>query len=674
MKFSSLLLFFLSINTLAQQPMSPEKLWQLERLGEYILSEDEKSVFYTATVYNVDSNKGASYIAAVPADGGPATVLFDMQGSEYNLCHIPNARRLFFMNGGKAYHCAYDGTDILPFQGLEDAENVRFSKDGKKVVFSRGVKVFSATSDRHPDLPKADVLLYDDLMFRHWNQWTDDKVNHVFYAGVENFSLADNPTDIMADQPWDCPLMPFGGAEDFVWGPDAQTILYVCKKSNGVDYARSTNSDIFQYDLPTGQTANLTAFNTGYDKSPKLSADGKHLLWLSMSRDGYESDRNRLFVRNMNTGENREILPELDETLQAAVWAADGKSIIAVQPNDGTQQLIKISFDPSRSSTKGTITALTWGDYNYQLPVVGKNLLIAARTDMNHAAELYRIAQGKKSALSKLTYLNDKHYAGIKTSKVERRYVETTDGKKMLVWLIYPPDFDASKKYPALLYCQGGPQSQVSQFYSFRWNFQLMAARGYVVIAPNRRGLPGFGTAWNETISKDWGGQAMRDYLSATDALKKESFIDAGRIGAIGASYGGYSVYYLAGIHQKRFKTFVAHCGLYNLESWYGSTEELFFADWDIGGPYFAGTIPESYLKFSPHRFAKNWDTPIMVIHGGRDFRVPDTQGMEAFTAARVKGIKSRFLYFPSEGHWVLKPQNGVVWHTEFFRWLQETL
>jgi dipeptidyl aminopeptidase/acylaminoacyl peptidase len=292
---------------------------------------------------------------------------------------------------------------------------------------------------------------------------------------------------------------------------------------------------------------------------------------------------------------------------------------------------------------------------------------------MNHAAELYGF-NIKKGTERVITHTNDEIYNSIALSKIEKRWVKTTDGKEMLTWVILPPNFDSTKTYPTLLYCQGGPQSAVSQFYSFRWNFQLMAANDYVIIAPNRRGLPSFGTEWNEAISKDWGGQAMKDYLAAFDEISKESYIDQNNAGAVGASYGGYSVYMLAGIHEKRFKSFVAHCGLFNLESWYGSTEELFFANFDIGGPYWENPAPKSYAKFSPHKYAQNWDTPIFVIHGGRDYRVPDTQGMEAFQVAQLKGLKSRFLYFPKEGHWVLQPQNGLVWHREYFKWLDETL
>jgi dipeptidyl aminopeptidase/acylaminoacyl peptidase len=655
-----------------QSPMTPEKLWEIARLGEYVFHPSESQVYYTATVYQADSNRGESYIAYTDLKGTENKILPDMAGSEYNLCFIPGTTRLFFMNKGKGFHCAQDGSDLREFKGMDNMENIRFSRDGKMIAFSREVKVFSEISDRHPQLPMAEARIYDDLMFRHWNQWSDAYVNHIFYAPVSDNKISGNPVDIMEGMPWDCPLKPFGGIEDFIWGPDNQSIIYVCKKSNGVRYARSTNSDIFEYRLETKQTRNLTAQNPGYDKAPDLSPDGKFLVYLSMARDGYESDQNRITLRNMVTDTAYDWLPGFEETIDEVCWSADGKSIIAVLPTNGTQQIIRMTFDPKKGYGEKP-TDLTAGDYNFGHPVAGKNGVLASRTDMNRAAELYFLMPSKKTT-QKLTTLNDELFNKTKSSKVERRFVQTTDGKKMLVWVIYPPDFDPAKKYPALLYCQGGPQSQVSQFYSYRWNFQLMAARGYIIIAPNRRGLPGFGAPWNEAISKDWGGQAMRDYLSAADALSAEPFIDAARIGAIGASYGGYSVYYLAGIHKKRFKTFIAHCGLFNLESWYGSTEELFFADWDVGGPYFADPIPKSYLEFSPHKLVKNWNTPIMVIHGGRDYRVPDTQGMEAFTAARVQGITARFLYFPNEGHWVLKPQNGLLWHHEFFKWLQETL
>lgn len=661
----------------AQEVMTPDLLWELGRVGGGALSPDGKTLVYGVTRYDVQANGGSSDLYAVDVESGEKRQLTALEGSEYGAQWHPDGKHIGFIHSGQWHEIPAVGGDPVQVTDFDfSIGNVKYSPSGDKLLFTAEVKLLSETSDKYPELPEANALIYDDLMYRHWDHWSDGRFSHVHYVALEDGKASGAPVDIMKGEPYDSPLMPFGGSEAMTWGPEGESIVYACKKMSGVEYARSTNGDLYQYSLETGETTNLTDFNEGYDNNPQFSPDGKYLAWLSMKRDGYESDQNRLMLMDLSTGEYAEkFTEEVPFTVGGFNWAMDSKSIYVEMPISATQQLysVEVSKKWKDNADKLELDGITGGTFNYGTPMDAGKYLVAGRTDMNHAREYYRIDKKTKKVVN-LTEVNKDIYDQINLSAVEKRMVATTDGKEMLTWVIYPPNFDPEKKYPTLLYCQGGPQSAVSQFYSFRWNFQLMAAKGYIVVAPNRRGLPGFGLEWNEDISKDWGGQAMRDYLAAIDSLAKEPFVNENKLGAVGASYGGYSVYYLAGIHEGRFKSFISHCGLFNLESWYGSTEELFFADWDVGGPYWETPRPESYDKFSPHLNADKWDTPIMVIHGGKDFRVPYTQGLEAYQVAQVKGIPSRLLFFPEEGHWVLSPQNGIIWHSEFFGWLEEWL
>jgi dipeptidyl aminopeptidase/acylaminoacyl peptidase len=477
----------------------------------------------------------------------------------------------------------------------------------------------------------------------------------------------------MPNEPYDSPQKPFGGDEDYVWSPDGTKIIYVCKKKAGTAYATSTNTDLYEYDLATKTTKNLTEGNLGYDTHPIFSPKGD-LSWLQMKRDGFEADKNDIIVRHKGLDIN--LTAGWDGTVDSFTWSNDGKKVYFIAPIKGTKQLFEVNF-PGLTKIAVRVTQLTDGDFDVNAVVgfSGTSVLVT-RNDMNHAPEVYSYDLVKKT-WKQITKVNDEAYAKISACKTEKRWVTTTDGKKMLVWVILPPNFDKTKKYPALLYCQGGPQSALTQSYSFRWNFQLMASQGYIIVAPNRRGMPGHGTAWNEQISGDWGGQVMDDYLAAIDDVAKESYVDKTRLGAVGASYGGYSVFQLAGIHKNRFKTFISHCGIFNTESMYGTTEEVFFTNWDSGGAYWEkdnATAQKTYNEFNPIKLINNWNTPILIIQGGKDYRVPIGQGQEAFQAAQLKGIKSKFLLFPDENHWVLKPQNALVWQKEFFGWLKETL
>jgi dipeptidyl aminopeptidase/acylaminoacyl peptidase len=612
--------------------MTPELLWKLGRVAGSGISKDGKYVVYSVSTPDWEANKSNRKSYIVPVDGGTAV-------------------------------------EIKKPDSLLNNKNI--SPDGKYLLSNKEVKIKKISGkDFYPELTKSNAYIFDNLNDRHWDTWEDGSFDHVFISSV---GKTDEGKDIMPDEPYDSPTKPFGGDEDYIWRPDGKAVVYVSKKKYGKDYAVSTNSDLYEYDIETGTTKDLTEGRMGYDVSPSYSSKGT-LAWLSMKRDGYEADKQDLVVFAgtdiVNLTQHRD-----DIHVLGFRWSDDGQTLFFLAPINGTVQLFSVDYTGDTKQSPD-IKQLTRGDFDIN-GIVGQsgNMLVVSRTDMNHAAELYSFDL-TTTTMHQLTYVNDATYNSIGKCKTERRWVATTDGKKMLVWVIYPPDFDPEKKYPALLYCQGGPQSPLTQSYSFRWNFQLMASEGYIVVAPCRRGMPGFGTKWNEQISKDWGGQVMKDYLSAIDNVSKEKFVDKDRLGCVGASYGGYSVYMLAGMHNNRFKTFIAHDGLFDLKSWYGTTEELWFADWDIGGPYWSknAAAQKSYSKFSPSNFVNKWNTPIMIVQGGKDYRVPVEQGLQAFQAAQLRGIKSKLLYLPDENHWVLSAQNALIWQHEFYKWLDETM
>lgn len=622
----------MSIAASAQQVLSPELLWKLGRVSVLGISKDGKSVVYKVAIPSVEENKSNSKFYTIPVNGGNATEVKDTK-------------------------------DLVADKNI--------SPDGKYILSSQEVKINKVLGkDIYSNLDKSNAQVYNSLDYRHWDTYNDGSHNHVFYA--ENKDKA-TPIDIMPNEPYDAPQKPFGGDEDFIWSPDSKSIIYVSKKKFGTEYAISTNTDLYEYNLETKTTKNLTEANKGYDTNPTFSPTG-NLTWLQMKRDGYEADKNDIIVRFK--GMDMNLTANWDGSVDNYAWSADGKKVYFVAAVDGTKQLFEVNF-PGLTRIAIMVTQVTNGDFDVSdIVAFSDDNVIVTRTDMNHAAEVFSYNLKKKTWLQ-LTKINDQTYSKLALPKYERRYVTTTDGKKMLVWVILPPNFDKNKKYPTLLYCQGGPQSPLTQSYSFRWNFSLMASQGYVVVAPNRRGMYGHGQEWNEQISKDWGGQVMDDYLSAIDDVAKESYVAKDRIGAVGASYGGYSVFYLAGIHNNRFKTFISHCGVFNLESMYGTTEEVFFNNWDHGGAYWEkdnAIAQKTYAKFNPINMVDKWNTPILIIQGGKDYRVPIGQGQEAFQAAQLRGIKSRFLLFPDENHWVLKPQNAQVWQSEFYKWLKETL
>ena len=676
--------FFIAIISLAfgansQSTLTPENLWKINRVYGEQVSPDGKSMIFAQKSYTLKEDKGTSHLMKMPAVGGDAKMLTDGKTSVYEAQWRPDGKKIGYLSSESGsmqlWEMNPDGSGAKQMSDLEGGiSNFHYAPDMEHISFTMEVKVEESLADKHTDLPQATGKAYDNLMFRHWTQWHDYNYQHVFIADYAD-QIGSPITDIMKGEAFDAPMMPFGGSEQITWAPDGQSLVYVCKKKTGKDYALSTNSELWHYDLKTGKTKNLTDAHEGYDNEPVFSNDGKWLAWLSMARDGFESDKNMLWILNMETGNQFPLAASLDQSFGHIVWSEDSKTMYAISGVSATFQVFQLDLkkDGSDKLKIAGFSALTDGDHNINSISLAGGKLVGSMNTMSKPAELYSW-DIKTRSIMQLTHANDQMLAKMKMSKVKKRMIKTTDGKDMLTWVIYPPDFDPNKKYPTLLYCQGGPQSAISQFFSYRWNFQLMAANGYIIVAPNRRGLPSFGQEWNDQISKDWGGQAMKDYLSAIDEVAKEPFVDNDKLGAVGASYGGYSVYYLAGIHEGRFKCFISHCGLFNLESWYASTEELFFANWDIGGPYWDSSLKDAYAKNSPHKMVAKWDTPIMVIHNELDFRVPLNQGLEAFTAAQLKGIPSKLLYYPDEGHWVLKPQNGVMWHREFYDWLDTYL
>lgn len=662
------------------QKMTPELLWRLGRYSNGVLTPDGKDIIYTVTTYNLANNKGEPNLFTVPVEGGPSQQLTNEAGSKDILRFDQKTGRITYWYDGRIWQMNNDGTNLamLTSDQKDDFGNIRISPDGKKIMYTRDVQVQKILGkDKYADLPKANGYVITDLNYRHWDTWNTGKFSHVFLADYDNGKIS-NEKDIMHGEAFDVPQKPSGGLEDLIFSPDSKYIIYVCKKKTGKDYAQSTNTSLYQYNIATDETRDITQGNNGYDTQPAFNNAGNRIAWLSMKEDGYEADKNDIIVRDLKPGAQRiNLTATFDETINSFLFSKDDTKIYFLAVHNGTEQLFSIDVKNPSAAAPQQPVQITKGQWDIT-SMIGQsgNKMIVTRTDMNHAAEVYSVDLTSGS-MKKLSDINDKIYNRVQPARVDERHIKTTDGKDMLAWVIYPPDFDPAKKYPTLLYCQGGPQSALSQGYSFRWNFQLMAANGYIIIAPNRRGMPGHGVEWNRQISGDWGGQAIQDYLSAIDDICTQPYVDKERLGCVGASYGGYSVYMLAGVHNGRFKTFIAHDGLFDLKSWYGTTEELWFANKDIGGNYWDKTnmrAQRSYSKFNPSNFVDKWNTPIMVVQGGKDYRVPNEQGLQAFQAAQLRGIKSKFLYLPDENHWVLKPQNAILWQREFFDWLKETL
>jgi len=659
--------------TLTSDIMTPEVLWSFGRLGDVQVSPDGIKILYGVSYYSIEQNRSNRELFVMNSDGSGKLQLTESPENEFNAVWHPDGKRIVYLSSTSGEVQAWvmngDGSGNKQISEVEGGFNsLAFSPDGTRVLITKDVQVDQTTQDRYPDLPNADGRIINDLMYRHWDVWEDGAYSHIYVADFDGQKIS-GPKDIMSGEPFDSPLMPFGGMEEISWTPDGRGIAYTCKKLSGLEYTLSTNSDIYLYHLESGETENLTEGMPGYDKAPFFSPDGRKMYWLSMERAGFESDKDRLFELELESGEKRDLTEDFDYSPSGPVWMDGGNTLCFVAGVKSTFQLYRMEVDLRR------ISPITSGRHDYHSVAVAGDRLIATRVDMTKPQEIYSVDPGSGEA-TELSFENKHLLDQLTMPTVEERWITTTDQKEMLTWVIYPPHFDRNQKYPALLYCEGGPQSPLSQFWSYRWNFSQMASNGYIVVAPNRRGVTTHGQEWTDQISKDNSGQAMQDLLRAIDVVKAEPFVDEDRLGSIGASFGGFSVFWLAGNHEKRFKAFIAHCGVFNSEMEYMTTDEMFFDNWEKGGAPWEKDNPVAMKSFagSPHHYVGNWDTPIMVIHGEHDYRIPYTQGMAAFNSARLRGIPSKLLFFPSETHWVLSPQNGILWQREFKAWLDQWL
>ncbi|MGP1362701.1 MAG: alpha/beta fold hydrolase [Bacteroides sp.] len=651
---------------------TPDVLWAMGRLSGYAPSQDGKMLAYCVTRYDVKENKGWTDLLLKDIEAGTIKQLTDLNAQLYNVVWA-NATTLYFVSthegAPQIYSIQSDGTNLSRLSNVETGvDGFAIAPDGKHIAYASTIPMIPQVKDKYPDLDKSTGMIFDDLMYRHWDAWDDGARSHIFIAPLENGKVGLGK-DIMLGEPYHAPLRPFGGMEEIGWSADGTTLAYTSKKLAGKEAAFSTNSDIYLYNLATEQTRNVTEGNPGYDRCPVFSPDGKYMVYTSMARGGFEADLERLMLLDLTTNTTRQLCPTFDYSAASMVWMPQSDGFYFVSGVRGTFQLYQLMLDSDEPK------ALTTGLKDYHSVALAGNFLYGDVVSMLSPAEVYRVdlANGNET---KVTEVNGNILAQLTMPTVKERWVKTTDGKEMLTWIVLPPNFDSTKTYPALLFCEGGPQSPLTQFWSFRWNLALMASQGYVVVAPNRRGVLTFGQEWTDQISKNHGKQEMQDLLAAIDEVAKEPWIDAERLGAVGASYGGYTVNWLAGHHNKRFKAFISHCGVFHSEMEFYTTEEMFFDEWEMGGKPWEKNNPVAQASFaqSPHKFIENWDTPIMIIHGGNDFRIPYTQGMAAFNAAQIRGIPSRFLFFPDETHWVLKPQNGLLWQREFFRWLDTYL
>lgn len=687
---------------LTSRMMTPEALWAMGRIATATASPNGHNIAYQVGYYSVKENKSHQVICTINADGKNNRQLTTSSQSETDPAWIEGGKRIAYLTNGQLWSMNADGTNRT--QLTKDAsgiEGFKFSPDGKKVILIKSIPFHDIIKQNPEDLPQASGRVITDLMYRHWDHYVES-IQHPFVADVTADGISEG-NDILRGEPYECPMEPFGGVEQLAWSSDSKSVAYTCRKKTGVAYSISTDADIYLYNVATGQTKNLCKpsgykepaidpthtmkdqevnspgnlkNNPGYDTNPQFSPNGKYIAWQSMARDGYESDRNRLCIYNLTTGEKKYITESFDSNVDAFCWNSDSKTISFVGVWHGCTNVYQTNLN-------GQVKQLTdeWADYVSVAPLGDSGRLLCMRQSMSAPTDLYIVKPSKKEKQSKteqLTFENKEILDQLTFGKVQQRWVKTTDNKQMLVWIMLPADFDESKKYPTLLFCEGGPQSPVSQFWSYRWNLQIMAANGYVIVAPNRHGLPGFGSEWNEQISGDWTGQCMDDYLSAIDdAAQNLPFVDKDRLGAVGASFGGFSVYYLAGHHDKRFKCFISHDGAFNLESMYTDTEEEWFSNWEYEDAFWKKNLTANAKRTydnSPHKFVDNWDTPILCIHGEKDYRINANQGMGAFNAARMKGIPAELLLFPDENHWVLKPQNGILWQRTFFGWLDKWL
>ena len=648
--------------------MTPEVLWSFGRLGGVSVSPDGTKAVYGITYFNKEEDRGYTDLYVMTLADGKVNQITDTKSNEAEAIWTPDGKHIAYLYKGQLWEMEPDGSHAHQITNIEGGINgFVYAPDMSKIVYLKDVQLEPTVKDLHPDLPKAKARIINDQFYRHWNDWVEG-YTHLFIADYAAGKQITNGKDIMEGERWESPVRPWGGVEQIAWTKDSKQLIYTSRKKVGVEYAESTNTDLYAYNLENGKTTNLTEGMMGYDKNPVISPNGKYMAWESMEREGYEADKIRLFVMDLTTGEKKDYSENFEQNAEGLRWSNDN-TIWFISDWHATDEIYSLDI------TSGKITKHTDGIHNYTSVIPVGEQLYATKMSMSMPTELFRV-DPKTGKDEQLSFINKNLLDQLTMGKVEKRWVKTTDNKDMLVWMIYPPHFDANKKYPAILYCTGGPQNTISQSWSYRWNFQQMAANGYVIVAPNRRGLPGFGMEWLEQISGDYSGQNIKDYFSAIDDAKKEPYIDENRLGCVGASYGGYSVYYLAGHHNKRFKAFIAHCGIFDLKMQYFTTEEMWFANWDMGGAPWQknNKVAQRTFANSPDLFVGNWDTPILVIHGQKDFRIDASQGMAAFNAARMRGIPAQYLYFPTECHWVTGCQDGILWQRTFKSWLDKWL
>ncbi len=655
--------------------LTPEALWAMGRIGTVSVSPSADKIVYGVSYYSVPQNKSHHTLHIMQADGSQQTLLTQTADNENSAVWIKNGTKIAFLSnaGGsnQVWEMNADGSERKQLSNSDKGvDGFLFSPDEKSVILIQQVPIKESTAQKHPDLPLSQGIIVDDLMYKHWDEWLTT-APHPFIATFDGNSISGGK-DILEGTKYDCPNRPFGGVEQLAWSNDSKKIAYSCIKKMGTEYTISTDTDIYLYNIEDGTSINLCkqseeTANYGYDTAPTFSPDGTHLAWLSMKRDGYESDQNRLCIMDLTSNKIDYISEKpFDSSVESYCWATDSKSLYFTGVWHGTTMIYNIDL-------AGKLTKITNGDYDYTSVAIMGDKLIATRQSISEPTDIYALEAKADGEITQLTNENKHILDQLQSGKVESRLCKSVDGKEILSWVIYPPKFDPNKKYPTLLFCQGGPQSPVSQFWSYRWNFQIMAANDYIVIAPNRRGLPGFGMEWNEAISGDYGGLCMQDLFAAIDDFAKEPYVDNDRLGCVGASFGGYTAMWMAGHHNKRFKAFIAHDGFFNMEQQYYETEESWFTNWDLGGaPYEKNKKTENSYPNSPHRFVEKWDTPILLIHGERDYRILASQSMAAFNAAKLRGVPAQLLLFPDENHWVLKPQNGILWQRTFFAWLDK--
>lgn len=653
--------------------MTPEELLTMTRVGAISLSPKKDKIVYNAGFPSIEANKIQTKIFVIDRNGKNKMQLTKNDQSQYSPTWIDGGKRIAFMavkdDEMQLFSMLPDGTDIKQITNIKGGiSGFLFSPQEKKIAIVKDVP-FDANKGKniHKDLPKTSGLVIDDIMYRHWDEFVET-IPHIFIAEY-NGSLITEAKDILEGEPYEAPMKPFSGVEDISFSPDGRYLAYASRKKTGKEYAVSTNSDIYIYDMQSGTTKNITEGMMGYDTYPKFSPDGKSIAWISMERDGYEADLKRLFIMDIKSGDKKYVTEGFEYDIDAISWKEDNKSIYFASCKEAEKNIFELDVK------KGKIRQITSGSHDYVEFDYKNGVMVATRQSISLPTDIYDVSL-KNGKETQITKENETLLSKLSPITVEKRWIKTTDGGNMLVWVVLPPNFDKTKKYPALLYCQGGPQSTVSQFFSYRWNLRLMAEQGYVVVAPNRHGVPGFGKAWNEQISGDYPGQNMSDYLTAIDEVSKESWVDKDHLGCVGASYGGFSVYYLAGNSGDRFKALIAHNGIFNMEMQYMTTEEMWFANWDMGGAPWDkdNKVAQRTFANSPDKFVNNWKTPILVIHSGKDYRIDQSQGFAAFNTAKLKGVPARFLYFPDENHWVLKMQNAVLWHRTFFDWLDKWL